>query len=68
MYYMFMNMSKREIMKAIEGKEVEVQYYESKHGIPQKMLLRFKEGQGRYGQKSFMLLFDKTTRRVANEY
>lgn len=63
-----MNMSKREIMKAIEGKEVKVLYSESKHGIPQQMLLDFKEGQGRYRQKSFMLLFDKTTRRVSNEY
>ena len=64
----FIGMSKREILKAIEGKEVEILYSESSHKIPKIMILNFKEGQGRYRKKRFYLRFDKNSRRIITEW
>jgi hypothetical protein len=65
---MFIGMSKREILKSVEGKKVEILYAESSHKIPKTMLLKFEEGQGRYRKKHFYLRFDKNSRRIITEW
>ena len=64
---LFVGMSKREIFKAIEDKEVEVYYYETDHQIPKFLSLQFKEEQSN-GKKHFGLYFNKYPRRVYKEF
>lgn len=65
---MFIGMSKREILKAVENKKVQVYYFETDHKIPKYLSLTFEEGQGKHGKKHFGLYFDKHTRRICKEY
>lgn len=65
---MFIGMSKREVLKAVENKKVKIHYSETKHQIPNFLSLRFEEGQGRYKKKYFFLYFDKHSRRICKEY